>query len=55
MEFELPNGRKVTIDGEDKLRVWLSLRCIESDNTVGSEPMMGFFVGITSAHHAPKP
>ena len=54
MEFELPNGRKVTIDGEDKLRVWLSLRCIESDNTIGSEPMLGFFVGITSATMRPS-
>jgi len=48
------NGRVYEIDGEDKLRVWLSLRCIESDNTIGSEPMLGFFVGITSATMRPS-
>ena len=53
MEFELPNGRKVKIDGEDKLRLWLSIRCIGGDNTVGSQPTLGFFVGVTSATMRP--
>ena len=53
LEFTLPSGRKVKIDGEDKLRLWVSLRCIAGDNTVGSSPMMGFFVGVTSATMRP--
>jgi len=53
MELTLPNGRKVTIKGEDKLRLWMSLRCIQGDNGVGEQPMMAFFVGITSAAMRP--
>jgi hypothetical protein len=53
MEFTLPTGRTIKIQGEDKLRLWASLRCIEGDNEVGSEPMMGFFIGITSATMRP--
>ena len=50
MDLILPNGLTTTIKGEDDLRLWLSMRCIQGDNnTEGSSATVGFFIGITSA------
>jgi hypothetical protein len=50
MELTLPNGQTTTIKGDDDLRLWLSLRCIQGDNSrEGSAATVGFFIGITSA------
>lgn len=50
MELTLPNGQTTTVKGEDDLRLWLSLRCIQGDNSrEGSAATVGFFIGITSA------
>ena len=50
MDITLANGQKTTIKGEDDLRMWLSMRCIQGDNSQeGSSATVGFFIGITSA------
>ena len=49
MKTLLPNGKSVKIKGDDTLRLWLCLRCIQGDNAVGDSPTMGLFIGITSA------
>ena len=50
MELTLPNGQTTTIKGDDDLRLWLSLRCIQGDNSrEGKAATIGFFIGITSA------
>ena len=46
----MANGRETTIKGEDDLRLWLSLRCIQGDNkTDGGEAIVSVFAAITSA------
>ncbi|MBP98585.1 hypothetical protein CMK18_21755 [Candidatus Poribacteria bacterium] len=50
MKVKLANGRDSDIIGEDDLRLWLSLRCIQGSNSLeGGEAMISLFVGITSA------
>jgi len=50
MKVKLQNGQMTTVKGEDDLRLWFSLRCIQGDNkTEGSEAMLSLFIGITSA------
>ena len=50
MELNLANGQVTTIKGDDDLRLWLSLRCIQGDNAQeGSSATVGLFIGITSA------
>ena len=50
MELTLANGTTTTIKGDDDLRLWLSMRCIQGTNSqAGSSATVGFFIGITSA------
>ena len=50
MKVKMANGRETTIKGEDDLRLWLSLRCIQGDNkTDGGEAIVSVFAAITSA------
>jgi hypothetical protein len=50
MKLKMADGRETTIDGEDDLRLWLSLRVIQGNNkTAGKEAMVSLFMGITSA------
>jgi len=50
MKVKMADGREITIDGEDDLRLWLSLRVIQGNNkTPGKEAMVSLFIGITSA------
>ena len=50
MDITLANGQKTTVKGEDDLRMWFSMRCIQGDNSQeGSSATVGFFIGITSA------
>ena len=50
MDITLPNGKTITVSGDDDLRLWLSMRCIEGDNKkAGSSATVGFFIGITSS------
>jgi len=45
----LVNGKMVDIEGQDELRLWLSMRCIQGKNDTGTQATIGFYVGITSA------
>ena len=55
MKIKLQNGQTTTVKGEDDLRIWFSLRCIQGDNkTEGGEAMLSLFVGITSACMRPS-
>ncbi|MCP4121373.1 MAG: hypothetical protein GY751_06430 [Bacteroidetes bacterium] len=50
MNVKLTDGREVIVDGEDDLRLWLSMRVIQGDNkTEGGRSVVGLFAGITSA------
>ena len=50
MKVKLTDGREVIVDGEDDLRLWLSMRVIQGDNkTEGGRCVVGLFAGITSA------
>ncbi len=50
MDIIWPSGKTITVSGDDDLRLWLSMRCIEGDNKkAGSSATVGFFIGITSS------
>ncbi len=50
MKITLPDGRETTISGDDDLRLWVSLRCIQGDNkTAGGDTIISLFAGVTSA------
>jgi len=55
MKVRLQNGQITTVKGDDDLRIWFSLRCIQGDNkTEGGEAMLSLFVGLTSACMRPS-
>ena len=50
MQVRMADGREKTIEGEDDLRLWFSLRCIQGDNNnAGDVAMLALFVSVTSA------
>jgi hypothetical protein len=50
MKVMMTDGRVRDIGGDDDLRLWLSLRCIQGDNkTAGSTAIVSLFASITSA------
>ena len=49
----LVNGKMVDIDGEDDIRLWLSMRVIQGKNDTGTQATLGYYVGITSASMRP--
>ena len=55
MTVTLKDGSVKDIEGDDELRLWLSLRCIQGDNKKeGSTATISFFAGVTSACMKPK-
>ena len=55
MTVTLKDGSVKDIEGDDELRLWLSLRCIQGDNKkVGESATISFFAGVTSACMKPK-
>ena len=50
MSVTMADGSVKDIDGEDELRLWLSLRCIQGDNkNEGGSATVSLFIGVTSA------
>ncbi len=55
MEVQLNENTTTTIEGNDELRLWLSMRCISGNNaTAGTKATVGFFIGISSATMQPS-
>ena len=50
MKATMVDGRVRDISGDDELRLWLSLRCIQGNNkTAGTTAIVSLFAGVTSA------
>ena len=55
MEVKVNDTTTTQIEGEDELRLWLSMRCISGNNaTAGTKATVGFFIGLTSATMRPS-
>ena len=54
MKVTMVDGRVRDIGGDDELRLWLSLRCIQGSNkTAGTSAIVSLFAGVTSASMRP--